>query len=127
MAKSLQEMTGAEDVLWNLGDLYKGMDDPEIERDFAGIQAAGEAFATKYRGRVAFLSASELAQALTEVEALSQQMGRLGSFSGLQWTTDTANAAFGALMQRTREIGSQVQQMTLFFDLEWAAIPEEHV
>ncbi|HLY29304.1 MAG TPA: M3 family oligoendopeptidase, partial [Aggregatilineales bacterium] len=104
-----------------------GMDDPAMERDFTGIQAAGEAFAAKYRGRVAKLTASELAQALIEVEQLSQQMGRLGSYAGLQWTTDTSNAPFGALMQRTREVGSQVQQMTLFFDLEWAAIPEDHV
>src|SRR5262245_9330713 len=122
MAEMVQEKTGAENVLWDLSDLYKGMEDSAIERDFKESDSRADGFAEKYRGRIASLSASELAQVLTELEGIYEQIGRLGSFAGLQWTTDTLNASFGALMQRTREAGSQIQQKTLFFDLEWAHV-----
>src|SRR5262249_45384093 len=127
MADMVQEKTGADNVIWDLSDLYKGMDDPDIERDFKESDAHADRFAEQYRGRIASLSAKDLALALTELEGIYEQIGRLGSFAGLQWTTDTLNAAFGALMQRTREAGSQIQQKTLFFDLEWAHVSDDHV
>src|SRR5450432_3452862 len=127
MVDAIQEVTGAEDILWDLSDLYKGMDDPAIERDFTESQSKAEAFAARYRGKVATLSAQELAKALVETEQLSEQFGRVGNYAGLQWNTDTANQAFGALLQRTREAGSQFYQTMLFFDLEWANIPIEHI
>src|SRR5450432_1555409 len=55
MAEMVQEATGAENVLWDLSDLYKGMDDPAIERDFTESQSKAEAFAARYRGKVATL------------------------------------------------------------------------
>jgi len=127
MAEMVQEATGAENVLWDLSELYKGIDDPAIERDLKDVLATADQFAERYRGKVASLSATELAEAQTATEALSEQFGRLINYASLQWNTDTGNAAFGALLQRMREAGSQFQQKLLFFDLEWAHIPEDHV
>ena len=127
MTDVVKEQTGAENVLWDLGDLYKGMDDPAIERDFSDVIVNADNFAERYRGRVAALSAAELSQVLGSLETLYQQFGRLANFASLQWTTDTNNPTFGALMQRSREVGSQVQQKLLFFDLEWANIPDDHI
>ncbi len=125
MSQAVQEVTGAEDVLWDLGDLYAGNDDPAIGQGLAEADRLADQYAAKYRGRVASLSAPELAEALREAETLSELMGRLGTFASLQWATDTGNAAYGALLQRIHEAGSQIHQKTLFFDLEWANIPED--
>src|SRR5260221_582217 len=127
MAEMVQEATGAENVLWDLSELYKGIDDPAIERDLKDILATADQFAERYRGKVAYLSATELAEAQTATEALSEQFGRMINYASLQCNTDTGNAAFAALLQRMREAGSQLQQKLLFFDLEWAHIPEDHV
>ncbi len=126
MNQAVQEATGAERVLWNLGDLYRGSDDPAIARDLEKANAEADRFAERYRGRVASLSAAELAAALGEAEALNDLTGRLGSFASLQWATDTGNATYGALLQRIREASSLLHQKTLFFELEWANIPDEH-
>ncbi len=123
--QSTQTATGAEQVIWDLSDLYKGVDDPAINRDLEAADARADKFAERFRGRVASLSAAELAEALKEVEALNDVVGRLGTYSSLLWTTDTANATYGALLQRIREASSLLQQKTLFFDLEWANIPPE--
>jgi oligoendopeptidase F len=125
MTDVAQETTGAEQVIWDLTDLYAGVDDPAITRDLEKANALADRFAERYRGRVASLSAAELAQALYDAEELQELIGRLGTFASLQWATDTNNAAYGALLQRIQEAGSQLHQKTLFFDLEWANIPDE--
>lgn len=125
MTDSVQELTGAEQVIWDLSDLYAGGDDPAIERDLASAKTQAEAFAARYRGRVAALGAGELAAALRETEQLQEQVGRIGTFASLQYSTDTLSPAFGALLQRVQEAGSDLQQTLLFFELEWANASEE--
>ncbi|MCC7206080.1 MAG: M3 family oligoendopeptidase [Anaerolineae bacterium] len=125
MADSVQELTGAEQVFWDLSDLYTGSDDPAIERDLAAAKTQAEQFAAAYRGRVASLNANELADALREMETLQEHMGRIGTFASLQYSTDTLNPAFGALMQRVQEAGAELQQILLFFELEWATADDD--
>ena len=50
------EQTGAEEVAWDLSDLYASGDDPRIESDFAEAEAAATAFRDRYYGKVATLS-----------------------------------------------------------------------
>ena len=51
------ELTGAEDVAWDLGDLYDGPDDARIESDIAQAEADAAAFRERYHGKVAELDA----------------------------------------------------------------------
>src|SRR5512143_560182 len=118
MTQAVQEATGAEHVIWNLADLYSGSDDPALARDLEKANLDADGFAERYRGRVASLTAAELAEALQEAEALNDLIGRLGSFASLQWATDTGNATYGALLQRMREAGSLLQQKKLLCELE---------
>jgi len=124
-AERQDQRTGAEDVTWDLGDLYAGIDDPAIERDVQRVDADIERFAERYRGRVAALDAAALAEALAEYEQLVEQATKLGSYAHLIWSTDTANAAYGALLQRLTEWSSRVQQQLVFFELEWTNAPDD--
>ncbi|HVO44656.1 MAG TPA: M3 family oligoendopeptidase [Aggregatilineales bacterium] len=125
MTERVQEATGAEDIVWNLGDMYAGVDDPALEADQQAMTAKCAAFAEKYRGRVGTLSAADMAEALTDLEIIYDRVARLGSFASLQWTIDMGNAAYGALLQKIQEFGSQLQQQILFFELEWANVSDE--
>ena len=124
MSHAVEELTGAEEIVWELSDLYQGSEDPALTQDMESALEEADRFAERYRGRVGTLSAAELAGALTEAEALYERIGKLSSFAGLQWNANTADPAFGALLQRVREAGSQFNQKTLFFDLEWAAVSD---
>lgn len=126
MSEAIKQTTGAEDILWNLDELYTSTTDPSIERDLTDANEWAEQFAAHYRGHVASLSATELAEALTQAEKIYELIGRLNSFASLQWETATDNAAYGALLQRIREATSQLNQKLLFFELEWAVVPEDH-
>jgi oligoendopeptidase F len=117
--------TGAEDVTWDLTDLYDGVDDPAIDSDMQRANERAEKMVETYRGRVATLDDEELYEAVAEYEAIQEMAYKILSFSNLVWTTDTANPKYGALFQRANEWASQLEQTLVFFELEWINAPDE--
>jgi oligoendopeptidase F len=117
------------DVRWDLSDLYQSIDDPKIEATLTEMLTRSEAFQAKYKGRIdsADLTAATLGAALREYEAMDQEASKPGTYAALLFSTDTANAAYGAFMQKMRERGTALSLPTLFFTLELAAAPEEVV
>jgi oligoendopeptidase F len=53
-------------------------------------------------------------------------VGRAGTYAGLRFSVDTSDPANGALLQEVQERGTAIQTTLLFFELEWAALDEEH-
>jgi oligoendopeptidase F len=117
--------TGAEAITWDLSDLYAGIDDPAIERDLDRSDAEADALDARYRGRIAGLSAAELAAMLSAYEALLERAYKVGSFAQLAWSADTSVPAHGALLQKATERGSRLSQKLVFVELELAAAADE--
>ena len=120
------ELTGAEEVAWNLGDLYDGAGDPRLEADLAEAEAGAAAFREAYRGRVGDLDAKRLAEAVAEHERIDSIGARVGTFAYLNFSTNMADPERGALLARVQEKGAQLQTQMLFFGLEWAALEDGH-
>ena len=103
---------------WNLADLYASPDDAAFAADMKKGEAEAKAFAECYRGRLAGLLGDDLAKALKEYEALSDLLGRTGSYAQLYYvgdTTDSGRAKFyGDVNAKLTEISTQL----LFFELE---------
>jgi oligoendopeptidase F len=74
---------------------------------------------------VAELDGPGLAEAMRELGDLQEIVARAGSFSGLHFSTDTADPERGALFQRVQEKATPIETKLLFFELEWAAIDDE--
>jgi oligoendopeptidase F len=112
---------------WDLTDLYTSVDDPQIDTDIASVTQAAADFATTYRGTIAsqILTAAHLLAALQAYEQLLGAEYRPQAFASLLYSTDTADAARGALLQKTREFGSAVSTHLVFFDLEIGQIPSQ--
>ena len=117
-----------EHVAWDLSHLLAGSTqyDPAaaIDATLAGAQQAADAFAERYRGRVAELDGPGLAEAMHEVEAIEEAVGRVYSYAGLDFATNTADPKRGALMQRVQELATAIQTRLVFWDLEWAAVDD---
>ncbi len=121
----LEKTTGAENVIWDLSIFYKRVDDPAIEQDMQSIAKEVDAFAATYKGRVASLTADELLTAVKTIEKIYDKVGRIGNYASLQYATDTANAQYGALVQKVTEYDSSLEQKIVFFDLEWNNVDDE--
>jgi len=119
------EQTGAEEVAWNLSDLYAGGDDPRLDADMAEAEAAAAVFRERFHGRVAGLSAEELAAAMDERERIESIATRVIYFAHLRFATNMAEPARGALVARFQERGAALETQLLFFGLEWADVDDE--
>lgn len=112
--------TGAEDVRWNLADLYA--DDDALAADLEAAEAEAADLAGRYRGRIAELDASALAAMLAELADVHDRAGRAYTYAYLAWSTDTESAEAGARLQRVREGYTRIGQQLIFVDTEWAEL-----
>jgi oligoendopeptidase F len=118
----------AAGIVWNLSDLYAGVDDPKIEADLQECTARCTAFADKYRALFASpeaLTAGGLYQALIDYERIAERMSRLGAYAGLLTAADTANDAFRRLEDRLQQQLVERENQLTFFDLGWLAVDEQ--
>lgn len=115
----INEQLATMAVVWCLDALYKGASDPQLEADMAWCRQQAQALATSWGGRVAGLTAAELAELVGEMERLEERLGRLDAFAYLHFITQTDNAAASALVQRVEELAAAVGRNTVFFPVEW--------
>jgi oligoendopeptidase F len=119
------ELTGAEEVAWDLSDLFEVTDDPRIEVEIEQAEAAADAFRNDYYGKVAELDAAGLAEAIAERERIEEAFTRVGYYAQLNFSTDMADPPRGALVARIMEKGAAIDTQLLFFGLEIAALDDE--
>lgn len=118
-------LSGAEEITWDLSDLYAGTDDPNIDRDLDDADARAIRLAETQRGRIESLSARELAEAVSVYEGILETMLKAAAFAYLLWSTNAEDAAAGALLQRVTERSSRLNQALVFFEIEWANTPDD--
>jgi oligoendopeptidase F len=120
-------LSSADGVVWDLGDLYRGPDDPAVEGDLAGALHRAEAFEAAYRGKVNVNGgppAETLCTALVELEGLYEQMDRPAVYAQLLHAAKTDEPRHGALLARTREQRTVINKHLIFFDLEWVQLAD---
>lgn len=116
-------LTGAEQIHWDLSDLY-----PDVESLYSDLKRADEladSFSSSLRGKIAGIESADLCNALQRLEEIQDLLGRAFTFAYLNWSTDTNNAERGALLQKVRESYTQSSQKLIFFELEWTQLEEE--
>jgi oligoendopeptidase F len=117
--------TGAEDVAWDLSDVYDGPDDRALESDLEDARQGAAAFRERYAGKVAELDPTGLLEAVTELERIDAIVVRAKAFAYLHFSTNTADPARGALLQRIQEQEAALETELLFFRLEWTALEDD--
>jgi oligoendopeptidase F len=114
-----------EQAAWDLEPLVEGEGAEGVERRLQEALERAEGFAERYAGRLEQLDGAGVAEAMTELGAIHELLGRAGYYAALRFSTDTAEPANGALLQRVQEQETQIQTKLLFFELEWAALSDE--
>ena len=113
-----------EQTAWDLGALVDGEGETGVERRLAealdalaGVRRALRGQARRARRR------RPGARRCASWRAIHDLVGRAGTYAALRFSTDTADPARGALLQRVQEQGTAIETTLLFFELEWAALP----
>lgn len=113
-------------VVWDLSDLYSGLDDPRIQADLDRIRANAAGFEATYKGRISGdeLTPALLREALDEYERINRERARPLGYASLMFSADTSDPACGALLQKVQVESTSISSHLIFFDLEIGKIPE---
>jgi oligoendopeptidase F len=129
MASAPPSDPALEAVSWDLSPLLNGgAEDPQaaVDRMLAQAQERADAFAERHAGKVAELDGPGLIDAMRELGTIQDLATRAGAYAHLRFSVDTAAPENGALLQRYQEKGTAIETRLLFFELEWAALDDEH-
>jgi oligoendopeptidase F len=110
---------------WDLEPLVDGEGEQGVERRLTEALERARAFAERYAGKLGELSSEGLGEAMRELAEILELVSRAGYYAALWFATDTADPVRGALLQRVQERETAIQTTLLFFELEWAALPDE--
>ena len=118
-------MSTTTSVTWDLSALFSSSDDPKIEASWKEAHARADAFAEQYRGKINSdsLTASVLAEALTEMEAITVLIVKPITYANLVFAADVSKPEHGAFMQEQTERATELQVKLMFFELELQAAP----
>lgn len=111
---------------WDLTDLYSSPTSPGVEADLASSASQATAIRVAYQGKLVALAAEpeKLAEAVKAYEALSDVIGRLGSYAGLLYAANTSDPTrakfYGDIQERITAITTEL----IFFELELNRIEE---
>ncbi|MGA2009127.1 MAG: M3 family oligoendopeptidase [Solirubrobacteraceae bacterium] len=127
MSTTAQNLADPEllECSWDLTALVDGDEQDGVGHQLDQAVARAGAFASTYAGRLAELDAAELATAMRELAELNELVGKAGSYASLRFSTDTADQSRGALLALVQERATEIETKLLFFELEWAALPDE--
>jgi oligoendopeptidase F len=114
-----------QQTAWDLEPLVDGEGEDGVKARLGEALERAKAFAARYAGKLAGLDSAGLREAMSELAEIHELVGRGGYYAALRFSTDTAEPANGALLQWVQEQETALQTTLLFFELEWAALPEE--
>ena len=123
-AAALPNPGDADLPVWDLADLYPGIDSPELAAALADSGAAAERFAGSYAGRLSGMSGRALAAAIAEYERIDEALGRVMSYAQLLFSGDGTNAEIGQFYQSMTERATAISSHLIFFALELNQLDE---
>ncbi|HEY1687914.1 MAG TPA: M3 family oligoendopeptidase [Solirubrobacteraceae bacterium] len=129
MSENPQEHDDPElaQATWDLAPLLEGEGPEGVEQRLEEAVRRAQGLATRHAGRLRELDAEGLIAAMQELAVIHDLVGRAGSYAVLRFSTDTADPENGALLQRVQERETEIETSLIFFELEWAALPDERV
>jgi oligoendopeptidase F len=112
--------------VWNLGDLYPDPKSEAVQADIKKAAAEAVVIRERYQGKLAQLAADSdgLAEAVRRYEALSDTLGKLGSYAGLLYAADTANPEHAKFYGDIQEQLTAITTDLIFFELEMNKIDD---
>jgi oligoendopeptidase F len=111
--------------VWDLSEYYKGVDDPNIEKDIKKYQKLAVEFNKKYEGRIKNLSIEEFRKALNDLEKMRDVGHRLGGFAHLNFSTNMLDSKAVALNQKVEEELTKAGTNLVFWSLEYNKLSEK--
>ena len=112
---------------WDLSDLYKAEDDPELNKDLDWLRKACSNFAEDYQDKLGKLGAMGLLDAVERYQAIEVVAGKLMSFAGLRYYQLTTDAQRTKFMSDMQDKVTKLTTPLVFYGLEFNRISGDRI
>ena len=103
---------------WKLTDLYSSPSGTDLQSDLKRAAEEAAAFARDYEGKIVSLDGKALGAAIARYEAMSDRMGRIGSYAQLYYAQNQADSERGRFAQDVSEKLNDIYSKLVFLGLE---------
>jgi oligoendopeptidase F len=109
---------------WNLGKLFTALDAPEVQQAHAQVEEQLKQFETLRPSLSPEMEPAAFVKAIDQLAQLTETMTRLGAYVQLVYTEDTQNQEVQTAVARIQQLGAEVRNRSLFFELWWKSLDE---
>ncbi|MEQ9111742.1 MAG: M3 family oligoendopeptidase [Rhodospirillaceae bacterium] len=110
---------------WNLTDLYSSPDGADLKAAFKEAERQIDDFVAVYTDKVSGLDSAAFGAAIAAYEAISELLGRIGSFAQLYHSQNVEDSERGRFYQNTVDRMTTLSSKTLFFTLAINRLEED--
>ena len=120
------QKSSADGIAWNFEGLYSSLDDPRLKADLEAVVRGAEEFEKKYRDIMGpNLTATQLREALDEMERLVRNMRKPGYYVHLRFAQNCTSKEAGAAKSMAEEYEVKAQKLLVFFELAWCSLDDD--
>ena len=120
MAAAKSEQKG-----WSLEELFPGLGTTEIEHALEKLDASVADFEMHREQLAADISEKQFVAILQNYEGITRQISRVGSFASLRFSEDTQDQQVQAFMAQMQQLGAQIDNRIMFFNLWWKNLDDK--
>ncbi len=103
---------------WDLTDFYSSISDKKINKDFKKASDLAAKFKQNYQKKLSKITALDFAKAIKEYERISEILGKVSSFTYLNYATNLNSPKDTAFYQDISEKINDIASLIVFFELE---------
>ncbi len=110
---------------WSLDELFPGLGTTEIEQAFEKLEASVVDFEKQREQLTVDISEKKFVGTLQNYEGIIRQISRVGAFASLRLSEDTQDQRVQAFMAQMQQLGAQIDNRIMFFNLWWKNLDDK--
>jgi oligoendopeptidase F len=110
---------------WDLSDLFPAIKSSQVDQALARIESSAAKF-EQYRDKLSpEMDIEDFYEAVALGETIILEVSKLGQYAFLEFSTNTQNTDATTFLGRIEQLGADVQNRLLFFELWWKGLEDD--
>ncbi len=125
-----KEMTGAENVVWDLSEYYQSIEDPKINEDLDKAENLAKEIAKEYRGKIekpGFFTPEKAKELYQKLEKFQKYLLHPNTFVHLKFSENTSDQDVMKFLMKFQERANSITNHLIFIEIELAKVDHETI
>lgn len=109
-----------KDISWDLSEIFKGPDDPQINEAITDVEKRSEEFVTKYKEKIIFpdFRFEDLLELIQDQEKFYADLFEISQYARLSFSGNMTASEFRKLNNRAQEFSAKIRKKLAFLEID---------